>query len=160
MKKRNIINYFLLILLIILLGGCNSEKTYKNKGISITMIKGLFYKEHETATIYYENKDIFVIGIEEKFETLLELDINSETSIENYVNEIFINRAENFDLIRDDDLYYYTYEYEINDNTYYYVSTIHKSDKGFWVCNFVCNKKDKEKYHNLFIKWGKTVSFY
>ena len=64
-----------------------------------------------------------------------------------------------YDLIHEDNLYYYTYDYEINNNEYYYVSTIHKSDNAFWICNFACKKSDKDKYHDLFIKWAKTIKF-
>lgn len=158
--NRKIIKIIFSLIIIILLTGCSEEKVYKNKGIQITMDKGLFYKNHDNATIYYENENIFIIGLKEKFEDLYELDINHETSIERYANEVFINREESFDLIKDENLYYYTYEYEGYENTYYYISTIHKSDDAFWICNFVCKKEDKEKYHDLFIKWGKSVKFY
>ena len=160
MKKNKFIKTILLLTFLISLTGCSNEKVYKNNGIKITMEKGLFYKHHETATIYYENNEIFVIGLKEKFEDLYKLDINNETSIEEYVEEIFLNREESFDLIKDENLYYYKYEYEINNNTFYYVSTIHKSDDGFWICNFACKKENKEKYHDLFIKWGKSIKFY
>lgn len=160
MKKNIFIKLFVIVLFLVTLTACSNEKTYKNEGISITMTKGLFYKQHETADIYYENNEIFVIGLKEKFEDLYELDINNKTTIEEYVDEIFLNRQESFELIKDENLYYYTYEYEVNDNTYYYVSTIHKGKDGFWICNFACNKNDKEKYHDLFIKWGKTITLY
>lgn len=158
MKKRKIL-ILLIILTISFITGCSNEKEYNKNGISITMTKGLFYKHHPNATIYYENDEIFFIGLEEKFEDLMELDLNNETTIKEYAQEIFINREESFDLIKDENLYYYTYEYEINNTTFYYVSTIHKSNKGFWICNFACDKKDKEKYHDLFIKWAKTIKF-
>ncbi len=161
--KKNIqfIKYIIIIIiLIIILTGCSDNKTYKNNGISITMMKGLYYKNHETASIYYENDEIFIIGLEEKFEDLFELDINKETTIEEYATEVFVNSGQKYDLIIDDNLYYFTYEYEIDNHTYYYVSTLHKSNKGFWVCNFVCEKKNKDKYHNLFINWAKSIEFY
>lgn len=160
MKKNRCIKPIIILLLIILTLGCSDEKTYKAKGISITMMKGLFYKQHNSATIYYENDEIFVIGLEEKFKDLMPLDINNETTIEEYVEEIFINREESYDLLKEDNLYYYTYEYDINDKTYFYVSTIHKSNEGFWICNFSCEKNNKDKYFDLFIKWGKSIKFY
>ena len=161
MKKSNIlIKLFLFTLIIITITGCSDLKTYKNNGIKITMMKGLFYKNHENATVYYENDEIFVIALKEKFEDLYELDINHETTIEKYVQEVFINSGQGYDLIHDENLYYYTYEYEINNNTYYYVSTIHKGKDGFWICNFACPKNLKDKHHDNFIKWGKTISFY
>lgn len=151
---------FIMIILITFLTGCSSEKTYRDNGIKITMQKGLFYKKQENATIYYENEEIFVIGIEEKYENLLELDINKSTNIEKYVDVIFQKTGIGSELIKDEELHYFTYEYPSEEITYYYVSTIHKSHKGFWVCNFVCQMKDKDKYHDLFIKWAKSIEFY
>lgn len=160
MKKQTLFKMLLLPILIIILTGCSSEKTYKHNGIEIKMMRGLFYKNHTTATIYYENNDIFVIGLQEKFEDLYELDMNNETKIEDYIQEVFLNREESYDVIKDDNLYYYTYEYEINNKTFYYVSTIHKSYDSFWICNFACKKDEKDKYHDLFIKWAKSITFY
>lgn len=159
MKKKKFINKLLILIMTLLLAGCSNEKIYKQNGLEIKMAKGLFYKEHPTANVYYENEEIFFIALKENYSDLIELDINEETSIEDYVQEVFINREESFDLIKDENLYYYTYEYEVNNQTFYYVSTIHKSNIGFWICNFSCDKKNKEKYHNLFIKWAKTITF-
>ena len=157
MKK--IFKFFLIIFLIILMLGCSSEKTYSSNGISITMTKGLFKKKHETATIYYENDEIFVIGLKESFEDLLEIDINESSTIKEYVEEVFINSGNRYDLQKINDLYYFTYEYEINEHKYYYISTIHKSNDAFWICNFACSSTNKDKYHDLFLKWGQSITF-
>jgi len=159
MRKKRILKNILILIIIVLLTGCSDEKIYKRNGISITMMKGLFYKEHPNASIYYENNEIFFIGLKEKYEDLIKLDLNNETTIEEYVQEIFINREESFDLIKDENLYYYTYDYEIDNTVFYYISTIHKSNDGFWICNFACKKTDKDKYHDLFIKWAKSIKF-
>lgn len=158
--KTILLKTFILATTIIVLTGCSTEKIYKYNGIKVTMAKGLFYRPHENADFYYENNNLFVIGIKETFEELLELDINHETTIEEYVNEVFLNSGQSYDLIKDENLYYYTYEYEINNHNYYYVSTIHKSYDSFWVLNFACRSDDKDKYHALFIKWGKSITFY
>lgn len=155
-KSLKILLIFLLLILTI---GCSDEKTYSNKGISITMAKGLFKKSHDTATIYYENDEIFVIGLKESFEDLLEIDVNELTTIEEYVEEVFINSGQQYDLQKINDLYYFTYEYKINEHTYYYVSTIHKSYDAFWICNFACLNANKDKYHELFLKWGQSITF-
>lgn len=160
MKKNLFTKIIFIIIALFLLTGCNDLKKYKNNGLIITMEKGLFYKNHETATVYYENENFFVIALHEKFEDLYQFDINNETTISEYANAVFLNQEKSFDLIKDDNLYYYTYEHEIYDNTYYYVSTIHKSDDGFWICNFACPLKNKEAYHDKFISWAKSITFY
>jgi len=154
------INLVLLIICILTLTGCSEEKTYSDNGIKITMTKGLFKKNHPNASIYYENDEIFVIGIKEKFNDLLELDINESSTIEQYAKEVFNNQGKQYDLKKENGLYYFTYEYEINENKYYYVSTIHKSHNAFWICNFACQYKNKDKYHNLFLEWGQSITFY
>lgn len=154
------IKILLIMIISTLLIGCSNEKTYTYNGISVTMMKGLFRKNHETANIYYENDEVFFIGLKESFEDLEKYDINYETPIEEYVQEVFINQGQNYELKKENNLYYFTYEYEINNHNYYYLSTIHKSNDAFWICNFACPLTLKDKYADLFIKWGQSIKFY
>lgn len=156
MKKFKLL---ILIPLLLITISCSDVKTYKNDGIEITMPKGFKTKVHDTANIYYENDEVFVIGIKESYDILLELDINPSSSVEDYANKVLENTELSSTIEYDDNLLYYTYEYEINNKTYYYVSTFHKNKEGFFVCNFGCELKNKEKYHHSFINWAKTISF-
>ena len=154
-----LIKILLIITISTLLIGCSNNKTYTSNGISITMMKGLFKKNHDIADVYYENDEMFVIALKETYEELKKYDINYDTSIEDYIKEVFINQGVTYELKKVNNLYYFTYQYEINNNTYYYVSTIHKSNDAFWVCNFACPLTLKDKYDNLFIEWGQSIKF-
>lgn len=56
---------------------------------------------------------------------------------------------------------YFDYEYNNTEEntTYYYMSTLFKSDDAFWIIQFAVPAEDAEKYLPQLIEWAKTVTF-
>lgn len=56
---------------------------------------------------------------------------------------------------------YFDYEYNNTEEntTYYYMSTLFKSDDAFWIIQFAVPAEDAENYLPQLIEWAKTVTF-
>ena len=48
---------------------------------------------------------------------------------------------------------------EMNGKNIYYLATVNKSEDAFWLIQFICSEKNKDKYKPKFLEWSKTVSF-
>lgn len=159
--KKAIYLLFILISIFIFTGCNNDTKKYSSDGLSITMKKGLV-KKYNANGLYYEDNDIFFIANFDDFEDLIEADINSDSTIEEYTKLIFENQGSSYNIITKDNFTYFTYEYTNNEGsedsiTYYYVTSVHKSSKGFWITTFGCQKANQLIYADKFIEWSKTI---
>lgn len=71
MKKKVL---YLLLLIIVAVTGCAllepEEKTFKDKGMSITLTDEFTEKDLVSATVYFESMDAIVTGLKEEFSTL------------------------------------------------------------------------------------------
>lgn len=55
---------------------------------------------------------------------------------------------------------YFEYEADTDENeTYYYFSTIYKSNDAFWTIQFAVLTEEAETYIPYFIEWAKTITF-
>ena len=52
---------------------------------------------------------------------------------------------------------YFTYSKAVGSTTYFYMPTMFKGEKGFYLLNFFCLDKDKDANLDKFIAWAKTV---
>ena len=163
MKK--FLKTFSLIFVCILLIGCGSdsseikEKTYTSNGLSITMKEGLLEKTNENFEVYFETSDMIFMGNKETFEELSIINLDANSTLDEYLDLIISVNGESSGKLKDGDLNYFTYEREVNGNKFFYVGSVYKANDAFWLCNFACAYSDKDTYEDLFIKWAKTVSF-
>lgn len=155
---------FVIFISLFIICGCDLEhSTYKKDGISITMEKGMYKRDtsDNDLTLYVENNDFYFAAVLEKYSDLIYIDINEGTTIEKYIDQIFVQNGTIYDIKRLDNLYYFDYEDDIKekDNPYYYQTYIFKSDKGFWTCTFGTLLDNKDKFNNIFKDYAKTIKF-
>lgn len=162
MKKY--IKYIVIFLVIAIATGCNlfdkNEKTYSSKGITVTMKDDFYEKTNIAHTLYLESSDVIFLADKESFSMLEEyFDIDKDSTLDEYEEIIKTVNQFDDDFKKDENLVYTTYERSVENNDYFYLMSIYKSDDAFWLVNFACLKEDKDKYESNFIKWAKTVKF-
>ncbi|MCX4253807.1 hypothetical protein [uncultured Clostridium sp.] len=157
MKKRTIL---LVASLLLLVCGCSlAKEEYSNDHFTITMEKGFTEKELASMTVYYESKKALMSGLKESFESLAAVDIDENTSIEDYGKAVIENNKANYELKEKDGVHYFTYEKEASGKKFFYLASVYKTDDAFWLFNFACDEKNKDTYEPLFLEWAKSVDF-
>ena len=85
MKKKVL---YLLLLIIVAVTGCAllepEEKTFKDKGMSITLTDEFTEKDLVSATVYFESMDAIVTGLKEEFSTLEAAGLTKDSTVEDY----------------------------------------------------------------------------
>ena len=162
MKK--FLKVFTLVFACILLVGCgednsSNEVKYTSNGLTITMESGLLEKTNENFDVYFQGSKMIFMAVEEKFDTLEIVNLDSNSTLDDYITLILANNGESSGKLQDGDLTYFTYEREVNGQEFFYVGTAYKTDEAFWLINFACQEKDKDEYKDLFIKYAKTIRF-
>ena len=114
-------------------------------------------KDLVSATVYYEGQKTLFMGLKETFESLSLVGLSKNSTVEEYAEAVIKNNKADYEIQKDDDLVYFTYEKESNGKKYYYLSALVKGSDAFWLTNFACNESDKDKYKSKFIKWAKTI---
>lgn len=144
------------------LAGCDFEvkdKTYTSSGLTVTMEDGMFEKDLASATVYYEGTSVIMSGLKETFDALSVVNLGKESTIADYIKVVEKNNGSTFDVKEEDGITYFTYEKEISGKSFFYLASVYKTDDAFWLVNFGCETKNKDKYEQKFIKWAKTVKF-
>lgn len=167
MKK--ITKVFISVMLLFFVAGCSSSeepakestKVYSNNGMSITLPDKFYEKDMISFTNYYESDDTFVTALKESFKDLESIGLNSKSSLEDYAKIILKgNKLDSKLYTSEDNKYmYFTYENEISEKEFYYMGVVYKTDDAFWLINFACEKDNKSKYSDTFVKWADTVKF-
>lgn len=159
MKKKILL---LIGIISILLCGCTekiTEKKYENEYFSITMQDGFYEKDLAAATVYYESPQVILTTLKESFEDLKEINIGENSTIEEYAQAVMENNMTALELQTKDGISYFTYEREINNKDFFYLSSFFKTDDAFWLVTFACFSKEKDIYESTFIDWLNTITF-
>ncbi len=168
--KKNVVKVIVEVICLIVCFGIGSwigtsifdrnveEKTYTDSGFTITMDDGFNKRDYVSATFYYESQNAGITGIKESFEDLATLDIDSNSSLEEYAELVsYVNNKNNEYQQLNDKIMYYTYDSTINDKNYSYMTAVTKGSNAFWIINLFCEEKNKNEYFPKFEKWLKTV---
>lgn len=162
MKKQRIA-VMVLALFCVLLGGCFNtnvkQQEYSSHGFKITMDEGMTEKELATTTATFMNDKVVVTALKEEFSTLEVVDVNKDSTLEDYAKAVLKNNKADYELKEKDGIHYFEYEETVNGKDFYYLAPVYKSDDAFWLVNFACEKSNKDDYYDTFIKWAKTVAF-
>ncbi len=160
MKKKVL---YLLILIMVAVTGCAllepEEKTFKDKGMSITLTDEFTEKDLVSTTVYFESMDAIVTGLKEEFSTLEAAGLGKDSTALDYAKAVTTNNQKDSEIKTEDGLTYFTYTSDVNGKTYFYIATVYKSNDAFWLFNFACDNSDKEKFESTFKTWAKSVSF-
>ncbi|NCA66809.1 MAG: hypothetical protein EOM87_01950 [Clostridia bacterium] len=164
MKKA--IRFIMLCMLaaIIILSSCgciNIPKTYSGEGITITMGSGFKEKAEASSTIYWERSDAMLKVIKETFSMLATAGLNRYSSLLEYMEAVLNNNDYGSVAVQrteSDKFLYMTYEYTVNNVSYFYLSAVYKGTDAFWLCTFASLSSEKEKFEPKFLAWAETVT--
>lgn len=161
MKKK--IGIIVLLIFSLILGGCFNlsakQKDYSSHGFNIKMDDGMNEKDLATATVTYMSDKVVITALKEEFTFLEAIDIDEESSIEDYAEAVIKNNKADYKLKEKDGINYFEYEKTVSGKDYYYYAVVYKSDDAFWLVNFACEKRNKSEYQEKFFEWAKTVTF-
>ncbi len=164
MKK--IITTLSIVLTVLLLGGCTSTEVkksdlvkYSSNGISINMPSGFTESEDVNFTVFMSSQKAMFTALKESFTVLEPIGLNSESSLAEYAEVLKKTNGFDNDFIKEGNFMYNTYTREVNNQTFFYVGVVYKSNDAFWLINFACLDEDKDTYKPKFIEWAKTVEF-
>ncbi len=140
----------------------NSEKTYTcDAGLSITLNNGFIEKEIVGQTYYLQSTNIIFTATKELFTELDEsgafTDAKNKT-LKNYANLIISLNRLSSQIKEDNDLVYFSYTKSVSGQSYYYFAVMQKGTDAFWLCQFACLSKNKDKYTPKFIDYAKTIT--
>ena len=135
----------------------SKKETFRENGLEITLTSDFKVSELMNATAYFESNNAIVVARKESLEDLKELDIDKNSSLEDYAKVILRANDSDYTLQKNGNLLYYEYESTVEDNLFYYFVTVAKSDDSFWVINFASPKSEKSMYKPEFIKWAKSI---
>lgn len=160
MKKKIL---YLLLLIVVAVTGCAllepEEKTFTDKGMSITLTDDFTEKDLVSTTVYFESMDAVVTGLKEEFSTLEEAGLTKDSTVEDYAKVVAYNNKKEDEIKTEDGLTYFTYTSDVNGKTYFYIASMYKSNDAFWLFNFACDSSDQEQFENTFKTWAKSVKF-
>lgn len=136
-----------------------NNKKYSSNGFSIELPESFYKKDLASATAYFESKDAIVTALKEDYKTLEVVNINKESTIQDYAKAVGNNNKMTINLkdLKNTNYKYFTYEKTNSSKPFYYVGVIVKSNDAFWLINFGCERKNKTKYETKFLDWAKTI---
>lgn len=161
MKKR-------ILMLIVLFGigfvlsGClaSQDKVFTIDDLQITLTDD--FKEtdqDEGFTAYFESNTIGVAIMKETFASLEVIDLNSESTIEEYIAAVQSAGNVSYEIQNKDNITYFTYESEIDGTNFYYMTAFYKGNDAFWIVNLFCEETNKSELENSLMNFAKSVKF-
>lgn len=158
MKKRiaGFIAIIAAVICVCSLAGCSSEKTFTKAGMSITLTSAFYEKEHVSQTAYYESSTAMVTVLKEEFSLIP--DSYSLKEYTDIVIEANNMTASSFQRLGSN-YRYFTYEKSASGNDFFYLATTHKADDAYWLIQFACFAKNKDKMQETFFGWADTIVF-
>lgn len=151
------------MMLCVVLVGCAGlepkQKDYSSHGFNIKMDEGMTEKDLANATATFVGTKTVVTALKEEFELLSAINLDENSSVEEYAKAVITNNKANYELKEKDGIHYFEYEKTNNGKNYYYMAVMYKSDDAFWLVNFACETSNKSTYQDTFLEWAKTVTF-
>lgn len=137
-----------------------SETYTAEEGFSITMSKGFYKKDMIAFTAYWESSYAIVTTLKENFSDLGALGIGASATLGEYMQVIItVNNYTGKEIQNSADgkFVYFTYEATVSGRDYFYLATAAKGSDSFWLTNFACETKNKDKYQEKFLSWAATI---
>lgn len=136
-------------------------QTYSSSGFTIQLPGDFVEKELLNTTCHYVRNDAMVGAIKEDFETLTTMGIaTKDSSLNDYMDVVLkTNKTEvkNVKSSKDGKYLYFSYEETVSGKLNYYTAMVFKGSDAFWLVNFACDSKNKEKYKDVFHDWAGTI---
>ena len=149
MKKVFKILAILSLLVFITACDLSTEETFTEDNFKITL----------SSTYYYESTDVGIVVTFEDFESLEEVNINSDSSLEDYLKVVEYANDEKYDSKKSENgkYYYFDYTASVSGKEFYYISAVYKGKTGFWLVTSYCENKNKDELKPVLLKYLNTV---
>lgn len=156
MKKY--LEFLVVIAFALAMVGCgNKVMTFGRKDFTINLPNNFKEAENKSTTLYYKSDEAIVTALKENFTDLESVNINKDSSEEDYANAVIKNNNVNSKVIKKDNLTYFVYQKKTSNGNAYFVAFVKKSKDAFWLVNMGCETIKSEQYKNNFTKWAKTI---
>lgn len=160
--KKKVLMLIVLVGMCFSLSGCLDAKKeeFAVDDLRITLTDE--FKEtdqDEGFTAYFESDDTGVAIVKETYSALEVLDLNSDTTIEEYIAVVQSAGGTDYEVHNENNINYFTYESEIDGINYYYMTAFYKGTDAFWIVKLFCEANDKEALQSKFVDYAQSVSF-
>lgn len=137
----------------------STEEVFTEDNFKITLTDNFYKKDNLSSTYYYESTDVGVAATFEDFESLEEVNINSSSSLEDYLKVVEYANDEKYDSKKSENgkYYYFDYSASVKGKEFYYISAVYKGKTGFWLVTSYCESKNKDELKPVLLKYLGTV---
>ena len=155
--KKGIFLLFLAIFSLFIVGCTKREKMFDNGDFKIVLTED--YKEdiYKDINYYFMSNNSSVAVLKEDFELLKKVNLTSESTLEDYAKAVLRANNKEAIIIAEENFSYFTYNKTINTVKFFYLAAVKKGNDGFWLINFMCLDKDKDKLKDEFLKYARTI---
>ncbi len=131
------------------------DKTFEAGDMSITLTNKFVKKRQSGYEAVFESNDVAVFVLKESFEGQSSYSTKSYAELLIEANDIIAKPKS------DGERTYFEYTYNNPDDgiTYYYVSYVYKTNKGFWTVQFAMTEENQALYAGWIGSWARSVSF-
>ena len=142
----------------LLLCSCNllteSEKTFTDSGMTITLTSGFEKNEQDGFTVTYASSKIVVFALKEDF-----TNFDADTTLEEYADLVLAaNQLTDTTVTTENGLTSFTYESEVDGVSYSYLATVHEGEDAFWLIQFATKTNDFEANKEAIITYAKSIT--
>lgn len=140
------------------------EKVFSKSGLSISLTKDFKEKDVLDFTAYYTSEKVMVLTLKVEFDGF---DTNKwnpyEHSCFEYAEKISKEYKEIYPSTTEasvnEDLIYFTFDFEQNGKNYKYLLATYKANDAYWQVSFGCEKRNFETLQKDIIRYANSVSF-
>lgn len=155
--KKGIFLLFLAIFSLFIVGCTKREKMFDKGDFKIVLTED--YKEdiYKDINYYFMSNNSSVAVLKEDFELLKKVNLTSESTLEDYAKAVLRANNKEAIIVTEENFSYFTYNKTINAVKFFYLAAVKKGNDGFWLINFMCLDKDKDKLKDEFLKYARTI---
>ena len=139
--------------------GCSSptepkEKSFSKAGLTITLTDEFYEQDIITQTANYVSEDVIVTTLKEDGSKMADYTVTEYAKLVCTVNDLDPD-----DVVTKSGYAEFTYEREANGKDIYFYARCFKNGTDFWLVQFACEIKNKDKCTPSFEKWASSVTF-
>ena len=166
-KKFWAMNILMLLIIICLAAicGCDDKTTnkkFEKAGLTITLTREFYEKEHVEYTAYYASSKMIVVTVKETFDSFEKVGQDAETmSVKDYARLVidtykdFYNSASEISIA--ENMVSFMYENDALGKDYKYIWYGFKAVDAFWAVQFGCVESDFDNLQSQMLAYAKTV---
>lgn len=140
-----------------------SDKTFTKSGLSITLTNDFHEKELVEYTAYYSSSEIMVFLTKAEYKFF----DNAEWIPENKTSQDYAKKIRNeykalypsiSEIFTDNELVYFTFDFQGNGKNYKYTVFSYKASDSFWTVTFACYTKNHDSLKEEITRYAQTVT--